>query len=398
MIGAREHYAIPRAMHSLNRLHTLFTDAWAGSVVRRAGVGSSSIRALSNRYDPALPTDRVTAFTAAAIRGRMAKWFCKDRADSVDDYQEFLEIGTQFAKRVNYRLEQLPRSARPVGIYGYNTGCLETLELFRSWGLPTVVNQIDAARVHERLVIEEGQKWPGWQSTARRVPDEYWQRLEAEWSMADRVIVNSAWSRAALISQGVQEEKITIIPLAYEPRRLPRLPRKGEELVVLYVGRVVLEKGFPYLFDAARLLADRRIRFVVAGSIGISAGALATVPPNVSMLGPVPRDRVEELYRSADVFVLPTLSDGFAITQLEAMAHGLPVIATPNCGEVVTDGIDGLIVPARNAQALAAAIDKLAHDRTQLHEMSRKASDTVRRFSIDRLAERIETLLDCSSL
>jgi len=94
------------------------------------------------------------------------------------------------------------------------------------------------------------------------------------------------------------------------------------------------------------LLKDEAIHFDVVGPIGISEEALACVPSNMTFHGPVSRDRTEAYYRSADLFVLPTLSDGFALTQLEAMTHGLPVIATPNCAEVVSDGVDGLIVPA----------------------------------------------------
>ena len=81
------------------------------------------------------------------------------------------------------------------------------------------------------------------------------------------------------------------------------------------------------------------------------------------------------------MFVLPTLSDGFAITQLEAMAHGLPVVATPNCGRVVTDGEDGLIVPPADADALASAIDRWPRTRPHGGD-GRRASDAVRRFSI----------------
>ena len=62
----------------------------------------------------------------------------------------------------------------------------------------------------------------------------------------------------------------------------------------------------------------------------------------------------------------------FAITQIEAMSHGLPVITTPNCGEVVSDRIDGNIVPIRDAKALAAAIEAYASDRSKLIEASEK--------------------------
>jgi glycosyltransferase involved in cell wall biosynthesis len=79
------------------------------------------------------------------------------------------------------------------------------------------------------------------------------------------------------------------------------------------------------------------------------------------------------------MFILPTLSDGFGGTQLEAMAHGLPVIATYNCGEVVEHGRSGLIVPAGNSQALAEAILEIGGDPGKLEAMSaaalRRAAD-----------------------
>jgi glycosyltransferase involved in cell wall biosynthesis len=93
------------------------------------------------------------------------------------------------------------------------------------------------------------------------------------------------------------------------------------------------------------------------------------------------------------VFVLPTLSDGFAITQLEAMAHGLPVVTTPNCGRVVTDGVDGFIVPARDSRALADALVRLDSDRSLLREMSRNALQTVKRYDLPSNAKLINALV-----
>ena len=100
----------------------------------------------------------------------------------------------------------------------------------------------------------------------------------------------------------------------------------------------------------------------IVGPIGISREALASAPSNLRFEGPLPRIETGAAYRWADVFVLPTLSDGFAVTQLEAMAHGLPVVATPNCGDVVTHERDGLIVPIRDPHALARGIGRLTFD------------------------------------
>src|SRR5262249_11469196 len=150
-----------------------------------------------------------------------------------------------------------------------------------------------------------------------------------------------------------------------EPRDVGVVPRTsaGRPLVVLWLGSVILRKGIQYLIQAARRLADRTIRFVVAGPPGITPQAVSTAPANVEFRGRVTRDRATHEYFAADIFVLPTLSDGFAITQIEAMAHGLPVITTPNCGAVVDHGRDGLIVPAGDAEALAAALAALDDDR-----------------------------------
>jgi glycosyltransferase involved in cell wall biosynthesis len=111
-------------------------------------------------------------------------------------------------------------------------------------------------------------------------------------------------------------------------------------------------------------------------------------------IGSITRDRVSDLYRSADLFVLPTLSDGFGVTQLEAMAHGLPVITTRHCGEVVEHGVNGLIVPARDSEALAKAIEELAFDNRRLDSMSAAALETSRRFSVQVLSERLRVILD----
>jgi len=108
--------------------------------------------------------------------------------------------------------------------------------------------------------------------------------------------------------------------------------------------------------------------------------------------GPVSRDQTEEFYRTADLFVLPTVSDGFALTQLEAMAHRLPVIATPNCGEVVTDGVDGLIVPACDPMALAEAFQLLIQDPEKLRAMNEATKAKVQKFSLARLGENLTAL------
>jgi glycosyltransferase involved in cell wall biosynthesis len=140
------------------------------------------------------------------------------------------------------------------------------------------------------------------------------------------------------------------------------------------------------------MLGNESVHFDVVGSIGISEEAVKSAPSNMTFHGPVNRLETDSFYRTADLFVLPTLSDGFALTQLEAMAHGLPVIATPNCGEVVSDGMDGLIVQACDPMALAEAIQFLIQSPEKLWMMSEATKAKVDQFSLERLGANLAAL------
>jgi len=397
-IGAREHYAVARAFHRRQRLRRMYTDAWCRWGRGLLGRGVSAMRAIAGRWHADLPADLVTAFTWEAIRSRaFGHVFSRNR--SVEEiHLDYIRVGRQFAEDVARDLARRNLVAGQDAFFGFDTGCLETLQWLAGRDIPTIVDQIDPARVEEDLVVREAEKWPGWQVSAGRVPEVYWQRLADEWRLATRVMVNSTWTKRALVQQGVAAEKILVVPLAYEPPptalRRPGPPAGGDRpLVVLWLGAVLLRKGIQYLFEAARLLKGEKIRFVVAGGLGISTDAVRSAPPNVEFLGRVTRDRTPDLYRQADLFVLPTLSDGFGITQLEAMSYGLPVISTPNCGDVVSDGVDGLIVPPADAPALAAAIQRLHAEPKLRNAMSAQAGEKSRQFSLDRLADELCTCL-----
>jgi len=169
-------------------------------------------------------------------------------------------------------------------------------------------------------------------------------------------------------------------------------------LRVLFLGQVILRKGIQYLLAAARKLERENIHFDVVGPIGISREAMATAPGNVTFHGRTGRDQTADWYRRSHLFVLPTLSDGFAITQLEAMAHGLPVITTPCCGEVVSDGVDGFIIPARDVGALVRTFQRYLAQPDLLPAQSAAARVKAGQFTLGRLAEnlrRVEEGLTC---
>jgi len=409
-IGAREHYAVPRVLHRAGKLEVLYTDFWASASWRLIGklTGKSS---LATRFHPDLKGASVTAFNFQALKASRQRF--------ANPYDGFLKVGAAFGRDVVEDLDanastlafSLQPSAFPLVFFGYDTGFLEPARWVKARGGKTIVCQMDPARYEVDLVKEEEKRWPGWAKRSVEVPEAYYRRREEEWAVADLVMVNSEWTKAALIRQGVTADKIIIVPLAYEVKS-EKLKVKGENergssrfnssisqpfneqnpLRVLFLGQVILRKGIQYLIEAARLLEKEAIHFDIVGSIGISEEALKSAPSNMTFHGPVSRDQTDEFYRSADLFVLPTLSDGFALTQLEAMAHGLPVIATPNCGEVVTDGVDGLIVPGSDSNALAEAFQLLIQDPEKLSAMSAATWRKLEQFSLSKLADNLAEL------
>jgi glycosyl transferase family 1 len=397
-IGSRERYAVPRAFEARGHLEHFFTDIWlkrGRGLLKRLPRGD----ALAHRFHSALPAQRVTGFNFFGIDAATRGMRRRGARTREEQYSEYIRIGEGFGRRVADQLSRMELDAARTAAFLFTTGALETCEHLKKRGIPIVADQLDPGRVDEEMIAQEIERWPGWEEFPGKIPEAYYARLAREWELSDIVLVNSNWSKSALLKDGVDEQKVIVVPLCYEQGSLPVVERQpaadSKPLTVLWLGQIVLRKGIPYLFEAAKKLSATNIRFVVAGRIGISEEALAAAPANLTVLGKITHGEAAKHFAEADVFVLPTISDGFALTQLEAMSFGLPVITTPNCGDVVTNGVDGFIVPPRDADALAEAISKLDKDRELLRQMQAKAMESVkdRRYSLEGYADSVESAL-----
>jgi glycosyltransferase involved in cell wall biosynthesis len=401
-LGAREHYAVPRVLHRNSLLAALYTDFWADSVVRKlaAGIPVKPLRSLATRFHPELAEAPVVSWNARSLFLELKFRRLAKHDSSSDRFSGYIKVGRDFASAVRNSLRQRQGLSSDTIFFAYDTGALEAMEWCREQGIKCILNQMDPNRVEVELVREEEKRWPGWATRALQVPEEYFRRREQEWALADRVVVNSEFCRHALMKQGVSSEKLVIMPLAYEEDaeklkaetlkfKRPKYQNTETPLRVLFLGQVILRKGIQYLIEAARKLKGENIRFEIVGPIGISRDAIASAPRNMTFHGRASRNQAARWYRQADVFVLPTLSDGFAITQLEAMAHGLPVVTTPCCGEVVSDGVDGFIIPARESDALAKTFLRYLKEPDLLRSQRQAALVKSKQFNMDRLAENI---------
>ena len=376
-------------------LRLFYVDTWCRWGRSLLARGPRPCRALATHFSPGLPQELVVSFNRSVLHSRALFHLRRCRLSTRDLSHEYCRFGEKFAGLVREHLKRQELDWVSDSFFGFNSNCLETLEYLRARGVFTVVDQVDPGKVEEDLCIEEAERWPEWSRVPGRMSADYWDRIKAEWTTADLVLVNSEWSAEALVQQGVARDKLIVVPLALDlPGEKERPGSKPEgKLKVLWLGSIILRKGIQYLVQAARLLEREGVEFILAGSIGVSDRAVRSFPPNMRLIGNLTRNHVGDVYQQAHVFVLPTLSDGFAITQLEAMAHSLPVVTTPNCGKVVTDGVDGFIVPVRQPQALAEAIYRLHANRSLLAQMSANALRTVKKYDLSSNAAMIQRLV-----
>jgi len=393
--GSREHFLAARALHRLGALACLVVDWYAPKGRFLNGLCGFAARRLGGRGRAAMAAKAEeipdNLIKVNWVNGLMGKWRQRVGHFRTSSQERSLIADIAFTKAV-------ARSRLPDHnvFFGYSYMSLEMLKIEKRKGVLTILDQIDPGPLEFRLVAEEMAKCPELAGPPAIYPTAYYDRLKQEWSLADVIVVNSEWSRDALISDGVPADKIEILPLSYEgdsgrDGEITKTSDKnsGKTLQVLWLGQVNVRKGIHYLIEAARILEERDIHFDIVGPIGIAREIVDSAPSNMTFCGSVSRDLAADYYRKADVFVLPTLSDGFAITQLEAMAYGLPVITTPHCGKVVTEGKTGFVVPARDVKALAEAVMRFAQDRELALRMSNYCRASVKKFSIDAYGEHL---------
>ena len=380
MLGAREHYAPVIMAERAGWLDSFVTDFWSppssfSSSLARLGLTLPARAA--GRYTQEVPTRKVHALRRVGIE---YKWSLARAGNRAAQYAVFEKMGRRFATETCSFL-----SAGHDGFFGFSSASLETLRHAAQLGIHGTLNQIDPSRVEYDLVAEEERNFPRLAARETMVPESYFVRIQEEWESASAVVVNSDWSRDALERQGVPAAKLYVAPLAFKPisNARAREPWK-RELRVLWLGTLCLRKGLPYAIEAARQLEKDPVRFTFAGPCDVQISNL-NFPANSTYLGPVTRDNATRLYSEHDVFIFPTLSDGFGLTQVEAIAHGLPVITTKCCGSVVEHGRSGMVIPSRDVAALVEAIREFVDARELLPRMSTEALKRSADFGLDQV-------------
>lgn len=264
----------------------------------------------------------------------------------------------------HWALKQLVPGDHVVSSYGYANECFR---FARRHGGKTLIDAGNSHIEHFYEVISEEHR--RWNCPLPPMPPYWYERSKAMLAETDYVFSPSSYVTRTFLERGFKPEQIlkNIYPVDLSVFEPPTVPRpKDRPLTIISTGSLSLRKGTPYLLEAFRLVRQKHpsarllLMRIIQNDIEPVLERYRDLP--IEWSPGLAHPQLAAHLRSADVFVLPSLEDGFARTVTEALSCGLPVITTPNTGasDLVQPGVNGEIVPIRDAPAIADAVLKWA--------------------------------------
>lgn len=283
----------------------------------------------------------------------------------------------------------LPRE-RPTIVHAYEDGAEATfrmageLGIFRSYELP-----IAYWTTTRRLLMEEAERLPDWEPTleATREPEEKLFRKTEEIHQADAITCPSDFVLESIPAEIRAAKPCLVAPFGSPSMECPDIKReiraKTSPLRVLFVGSMSQRKGLADLFNAIRLLDTPQVELIVLGRPSLPMNFYRQQLQDFIHHPPAARHEVLEVMRSCDVFALPSIIEGRALVQQEAMSQGMPLIVTANAGgsDLIEAGETGFLTPIRSPESIAENIEWFLQHREELPHMAERAKSKARSYS-----------------
>jgi glycosyltransferase involved in cell wall biosynthesis len=291
---------------------------------------------------------------------RLARPFGKARAVTIDDV--LVDLDRLLARE----LPALKSRNGATGVFAYEDGALDTLKAAQELGLDRIYElPIGYWKAGHQIFNEEKERQPEWEATLTGLKDseEKLARKDEELAYADTVICASSFTKSTLDFYGGTIPHVDVIPYG-SPRPIGLNEvrvKQGKRLRILFVGGLSQRKGLSYLFDAVDALGDA-VELTVVGRLASEAPkVLETHLRKCRYIPSLPHGDILREMREHDLFIFPSLFEGFGLVLLEAMSQGLPCITTSHTAgpDIIDHGKDGFIVPIRDTAEIVACIQKV---------------------------------------
>jgi glycosyltransferase involved in cell wall biosynthesis len=289
--------------------------------------------------------------------------------------------------------------ASPPGIFvGFAGSDLRCLEVAKRHGSTLVHDCPGLHPLFEAQIMREAADRAGIRKrNARLTLGGMAARKLLEYSLADILLLYSDVHRKSFEDAGHSRERLFVSPLWVDTsawyREALEYPEKTASegpLKLLFVGSVNLRKGIPFLLKAVAACGNAVKLTIVGAQTSETVSQLGPENHNVKYLPPQPKSMLRKIYVSHDVFVLPSVGDSFGFVALEAMACGLPVIASENVGAPVPD--PSWRVPAMDSGGLAKRIMQYVDDRMLVVQHGYEAVTFASQFRPEKYRQNIREL------
>lgn len=266
--------------------------------------------------------------------------------------------------------------------HGWNNFSLLSLRKAKSLGALTVIERASShPATQNALLDEEYERFLNkryMNESVKRVTE----RSLEELSECDYITVPSEFAAESMVHGGVDRKKLLLIPFGVNVDKYRPVVKADKTFRVLFMGQVSIRKGIPYLLAAwdGLKLKDAELA-IVGAAFPDTKGILEKYSgnPTVKFYGHI-RDPIK-MFQSSSIFVFPSIEEGSALVNYEAMACGLPVVTTGNSGSVVRDGVDGYVIPVRDTAAIREKIETLYADKGKRETMGASARARIEKYT-----------------
>jgi glycosyltransferase involved in cell wall biosynthesis len=285
-------------------------------------------------------------------------------------------------------------------VYAYEDCAAKTFAAAKDLGLHRIYElPIAYWETTQRLLQEEAQRYPEWEPTlgATRDSPEKLARKTRELELAELIVCPSQFVRDSLPKAKQHNNRSIVAPFGtptVETNNAIHQMSANDPVRLLFAGALSQRKGLADLFSALKLIGSNRVELIVMGQ-PVRPLKWYRQYANFIYEPPRPHDEVLRLMQSCDVLVLPSIVEGRALVQQEAMACGLPVIATKNAGaeDLIIEGETGFLVPIRSPEKIAERISWFASNRSRISGMGIAAQSRARELTWPAYGERIVTAI-----
>jgi glycosyltransferase involved in cell wall biosynthesis len=229
------------------------------------------------------------------------------------------------------------------------------------------------------LLVEEHNEW---HMAPPKFSEDRLERCVAEYEEAHAITVPSQFSMRSFLQHGISAERVFVCPYGVDLSEFRPGVKRDDVFRVIHVGQINVRKGIGHLLRAVEpLVAKRKCELWLVGEIHPPMRRLLDEYKGIfEYKGVVPRKDLWQLYSQASVLVLASVEEGLALVQAQAMACGVPVIATTNTGaeDLFTDGVEGFIIPIRSPEKIREKIEWMIDNRELRDKMAAAALERVK--------------------